>query len=128
MKSCGIVFAFGLLFGICGAVPHWNEGDGCMIPAPITGIFMGIFWGIGGMGVGFVTAAMTGAMASPNRTEWIVPDETPKKTLLRPSALQDTSPDTLLRPAAQSPTSSPEELLRASEEQEEAGQQLGTRP
>src|SRR5690242_19543362 len=53
-----IVFGCGLIAGICGAALHWNEGDGCMIPAPITGIFTGISWSAVGSCVGFVFAAI----------------------------------------------------------------------
>jgi hypothetical protein len=83
------------------------------------GSFLGIVCPVAIWLLGAVFLGVKSAIELPDRTAWIVPDQNPKKTLLRPSALQDTSHSTLLRAAAHSPTSSPEELLRASDEQEE---------
>ncbi len=32
-----------------GAAPHLNEGDGCMVPAPVIGIGYAIFYGVAGL-------------------------------------------------------------------------------
>ena len=39
-----------------GAAPHWNEGDGCMTPAPLIGIGYAIFYGAAGLIVGALLA------------------------------------------------------------------------
>ena len=113
-----------------GASLHWKEGDGCMVPAPITGIVFGIMWGICGLIVGlilspvailpmavFMDAMVQEGKAWNDRRQTAHESKEAKHCLLRPAAHSEDASKTLMRAAASVSETRPEHLLRASLEE-----------
>jgi hypothetical protein len=118
-----IVFGCGLIAGYCGASINWNISGGCMMPAPIPGIFTGIAWCVGvwilglfctiiGEGVGVGHRMYQEAKVRAEKVH------SPARSLLRASSADEAHSDILLRSAQHNPGSPPEELLRAGEKPE----------
>ena len=113
------VLAFTTTGILAGAIPTWNEGDGCMIPYGFIPVVAGVLCGALGLVIGLIAAPIAVSVDKGRRDRMVSRrgggDTDGSANLLRPICQRETG--SLLRPAPTSRIESSNPLLLPTEAQ-----------